>query len=154
MDNYLKKIGNLKSGERSMSVSRSASPQPDIRRNSVEKTEDLKQSSSQSMPVKKVVLKEDFNNLVSTVENIKNQLLVFVEESNKRNEELNVNFSSLRKEVLVNDQQSKTERLKEKLDNFINKYNDNEIAHSDHIRAVEKEIYTLDSRVKSLEEMF
>lgn len=153
MDNYLKKIGNLKSGERSMSVSRSASPQPETRSYSVA-NEELKQQSSQNMPVKKVVLKEDFNNLVVSVENIKSQLLVFVEEQSKRNEELNSQFVSLKKDVLINDQQSKTERLKEKLDSFINKYNDNEISHSDHIRAVEKEILNLDNRVKSLEEMF
>lgn len=153
MDNYLKKIGNLKSGERSMSVSRSASPQPETRSYSVA-NEELKQQSSQNMPVKKVVLKEDFNNLVASVENIKSQLLVFVEEQSKRNEELNSQFVSLKKDVLINDQQSKTERLKEKLDSFINKYNDNEISHSDHIRAVEKEILNLDNRVKSLEEMF
>jgi len=151
MESYFNKLENLKSGERSMSVSRASSPQP-LKKESSESKVDNNQNSSQRV-VRKVVYKDDLNELVLNVEKLKNQLKAIEEDNREKHNVVVEQLQSLKKDISLGDQQSKTERLKEKLESFINKYNENMVYNSDVIKNLDTKINELNNRLQSVEEI-
>lgn len=144
MDSYLKKINNLRTEDRQASASRSRSstPQPGPRK-PVDGPHEIKPEPKRACtPRKKVAYKNDVDELKkcveeaklmavavkSQIENLKNEIMSKMDEHQKSLESKQEN-------------DSRYEKLKEKIDNFISSvYNENEIAHSELIKKIEDRI--------------
>jgi|688.fasta_scaffold72748_5 hypothetical protein len=157
MDLYLKKVENLKrpnqsiaNVSRSTSVSRSASPQPQSSVQNDEHKLEVREVR-EVREVKKLVYKNDLVELSKNIETVKNDLNVLNSGLNDKLNSLASQMQNLKNELIVQQEQSKTEKLKDKLNDFISKYNENEISHSDNIKQLETSLNELDVRVKDIE---
>lgn len=153
MESYFRKSHNLKAGEKDMSVSRTASPQPVNRSRSVDpKVRD--EVLTERHEAKKVAYQTDVQECVKKVNEVKDA----VEEVKKcikdHQEDVVVRVDELHKQignVKQDNEQTKSERMKQKLDDFITKYNDNEKAHSDAMVTIEKCVKEVDERLEAVE---
>lgn len=148
MDSYFRKAKNLKSGEKDMVVSRTASPQPSTNRShSVERRVPEKSE-------KKVAYQADIQEVTKKLDDMKASVSVLQSAVKENHDEVFNKVQEIQKQmenVKQESDQTKAERIKNKLDDFISKYNDNEKAHSDALIIVEKELRDLDGRVANVE---
>lgn len=140
METYFKTSKNLKTADR-----RANSVEP-VSRSNV----DTLQKSLQLEPVipeqrKKIVYKHEIEEITKKIS----------EADNKR-----VELDSQLKEVVKavetlknNDDVSKMDKVKLKLDNFINSYNENELAHSEELKNLKNDIDKINQRLVSVEEI-
>jgi molecular chaperone GrpE (heat shock protein) len=144
MESYLRKSAVLKAGDKEMSVSRASSPQPVNRSQSIDATKEKKE-----VRVCKVAYQVDVQEIKKTIESLQNAVEKQQEDTTNKITEIQNLISSMKQEA----DQTKTDRLKQKFDTFINSYNDNEKAHSETIMSLDKEIKTLNERLEVVEEV-
>lgn len=159
MDQYLKKLDRLKAGERNPSVvrasSRSNSVEPVSR--TVEFVVEEKGSagmSSSSSQNRKVAYLKDINDLNVCIDKLKDVVSQVKEAMDAINQDLRGKLEELGKQVenvKLDTEQTKSERIKQKLDSFITNYNQNETAHSDVLKSIELEIKELSKRLVDVE---
>lgn len=161
MDQYLKKIERLKSGERSSSVvrSRSASVEPPKRtpvENKEEESQPVSVVRSNSVVNRKVAYQKDIEVLGHCIESLRNSISDVKSSIEQNNQDLRSKIDDVVKQlenVKQDTEQTKSERIKQKLDSFINNYNQNEASHSDILKGIENEIKELNKRLESVEEV-
>ena len=154
MDLYLKKIDNLKRPNQSQSnvvrsssvVSRSASPQ-------VERVQQVQEEVKEVKEVRKIVYKQDLVDLQQNLENVKSQLSKVQSDVNDKINALSSQLVVLKNDMTTQQEQNVASRTRDKLNDFINKYNENELSHSDSLKALENELNKIDSRVKVIEDV-
>lgn len=163
MDQYLKKLDRLKAGERNPSVVKSRSNSIEPRPREAKDIEVLSESANFGMVArenqaefknKKVAYQKDVVEVSLCVENVKNIVCALKETIEETNKELRNKIDELSKQienVKLDTEQTKSERIKQKLDNFITNYNQNETAKSDVFKALETEIKNLSNRLGEIE---
>jgi len=159
MDSYLKKINNLRASDRSQSASRSRGPSAEpgprvpvpvpVPVPPEKKTTEEPKVSKIS---KKVAYKSDIEEVKKMVEESKIISMAVrsqVEEVKKSvMSKMDEHQASLERDCKKKQEEvNNCEKLKDKLDNFISSYNENEVAHSTLMKKVE-------DRLKNIEEAF
>lgn len=152
MENYFKLQQNLRGGEKDSSVvkSQSRSQSVDVPRRMVA-TETAKPDAvaADAKIVRKIAFKTDIDCLKLSIEQISKSLVDKAESDKKTIDELSKKIDGLKHD----EEYTKTDKLKLKLDNFIDKYNENENAHSNHIQSIETQLKVLDDKVSAINEM-
>lgn len=158
MDSYLRKKHNLAVGEKDASVVRASSPQPASRSVSAEPPKrNVSIVDNKVEGPKKVAYKADLKELVDAISSVKNVIEDVKKHSDEGKEELKQKLQALSNQIdniKADTEQTKAERLKSKLDNFISKYNQNEDAHSNALAVLEKDLSSMDKRIKDVEGHF
>ena len=149
MDSYFRKAQTLKAGEKDVAVVRAASPQPAINR-----SQSIDKRVERDVTNKKVAYQADVMDVVKKVEEVKNCVVVLQNSVKAHQDEVSAKVDELHKQigtVKQDTEQTKSERMKQKLDSFITSYNENEKAHSDSLVVINKEMAELEERVKTVE---
>jgi hypothetical protein len=157
MEQYLKKLDRLKAGERQPSVvkSRSNSVEPVAR--SVDPVSEERNSivsSSSGSLSRKVAYQKDIVDLNGCIDKLAGVVCQVKEAMEGVSQDLKSKLDDLSKQVenvKLDTEQTKSERIKQKLDSFINNYNQNETAHSDVLKSLEMEIKELSKRLNEVE---
>lgn len=166
MDSYFKRNQILKSGEKDLSVVRASSVPPQSRSSSVEppqtrsnenQKKELLCENKESCENKEKVCKVARLSHIDTLEK-KNQLLENVINVLQTDISSCVSqIDEIKKDLSNSNESSKNEKIKLRLDDFINKYNENEQAHSAALSALEKglnnQLKTVSDRLLSVEEL-
>lgn len=162
MDTYFRKAQNLKAGEKEPSVVRACSPA----NNRSQSIEPVKREGREIKKIDddaKIVRQKDLLNINKEIQNLNNKLDVlnsslenakdqFLKDSlsvKSQYEQLEKAMQSVAKESEL----AKADRLKQKLDSFIDAYNNNEMAHSEALKEIEKNIKSINDRVLDVEEL-
>jgi hypothetical protein len=156
MEAYTRKIQTLRAGEKDINVVRASSPQarassvtPANRSQSV----DRKKSATEDEKIARI---KDLQTVSKVVDAVKSSVSALQTQLAEHRTEVKKEVDELNKQVLAVKQeadQAKTERLKQKLDSFINSYNQNEVAHSDSFKEVEKALREVAERLDQFESL-
>ena len=151
-DSYFKKAAVLKAGDRDVAIVRASSPQP--RSQSVERS--VSASVEKKLEDDKIARIKDVQAVSARVEAAKelvNELhasnQASVRDLDRKIVELTESLNAVRLEA----DQTKTERLKQKLDSFIGAYNDNETAHSNMFHELQEMLKAVELRLSKVEEL-
>lgn len=155
---------------RSTSVSTNQEDQTTLAKNvevqdkEVKETKETKEDTKQK---KKIAYKDDLIEVLEKIENVGKSLGFHKEESAKNLDKTNKNIVQSGEEIKklvdelnkridsmkIDEEQTKAERVKNKLDNFITLYNENENIHSSTFIDLNKEIQKLHKRLSAIEDM-
>lgn len=148
MESYNRKVHTLRAGEKDINVVRSASPQ----HQSVQSVQHVQPDQG----INKLVRVKDLQDITHVIEtltasisSLKDQLNECKTDSKKEIEEVSKQINNLKQET----EQTKSERLKQKLDSFINTYNQNEVSHSDAFKDLDKALNNVVSRLEHVESL-
>lgn len=154
MDGYSRKNQTLRAGERDLNIVRASSPQ--VTRSAGEAA----RSSSVERPSRadedKLARIKDLNALSSVFESVKKSCADFQAQVEEQRAVTKRELEDLSKQILSVKQEAelaKSERLKQKLDSFITTYNDNELAHSNSFKEIEKTLKEICERMEQFESL-
>jgi phage-related minor tail protein len=146
MEHYLQTSKNLKRGER-----RAGSVEPVSRSGSVDRhlSVENKNKDESETKKKKVAYKTEIIDLTAKLEDIQKDNNIIHTDLVNQLEDIKKSIESLKN----TDEQNNSTKLKIKLDNFINSYNENELAHSEELKHLSQEINKLNQRLNDVEEV-
>lgn len=163
MDSYFRKTQNLKAGEKEPSIVRACSPALNNRTQSVEPQQRCLREPRKIDDEAKIVRQKDLLNVQKELQNlnlkidvINNSLESVKDQSLKDSLSVKAQFDQLDKtiqSITKETELAKSDRLKQKLDTFIDAYNANEIAHSNSLKELEKELKIIHERVGDVEDL-
>jgi molecular chaperone GrpE (heat shock protein) len=149
MESYLRKSAVLKAGDKEMSVSRASSPQPVSRSQSIDVSTREVREVREIKPDRKVAYQCDVADIKKSIETLQNTVQLQQSDTLSKIVEIQNLLASMKQDA----EQTKTERLKQKFDTFINSYNDNEKAHSETIMSLDKELKCMHERMVVVEDV-